>query len=145
MEHTALKPDLSDNTFVKEQRKSEKAYDTNGKSMGLTPFEVGLYPAGRATGTLADIKKFAQALLSKEKLFKRAETWETFYSPTNTFPHTDIPINAHGLWSIEYENTRTLGHGGNTTGFTTSLLLDFKTGVGSVIMVNQGLETNFYF
>ena len=143
MEHTALKPDLSDNTFVKEQRKSEKAYDTNGKSMGLTPFEVGLYPAGRATGTLADIKKFAQALLSKEKLFKRAETWETFYSPTNTFPHTDIPINAHGLWSIEYENTRTLGHGGNTTGFTTSLLLDFKTGVGSVIMVNQGLETNF--
>ena len=144
MKHTALKPDLSDNSYVQKQWEKEKTYDTEGNLLkGDHPFILGEYPAGRATGTFSDLKRFAQALLQKKTLFKRAETWETFYSPTNTFPHTDIPINSHGLWSIEYENTRTLGHGGNSPGFTTSLLLDFKTGVGSVIMVNQGLETNF--
>ena len=143
MEHTALKPDLSDNTFVKEQRKSEKAYDTNGKSMGLTPFEVGLYPAGRATGTFSDLKRFAQVLLQKKTLFKRAETWENFYSASHTYPGTNIPVNAHGLWVTEFENTRTFGHGGNSPGFTTSLLLDLKSGIGSVVTVNQRNEFHF--
>ena len=143
MKHTALKPDLSDNSYVQEKRKTEKAYDANGKLMGLTPFEVGLYPAGRAVGKMSDIKLFAQALLSKEKLFKRAETWETFYSTTSTYTNSDIPNNAHGLWSTEYENARVLGHGGNTTGFTTSLMFDLKSGVASIVMVNQGGEMNY--
>ena len=143
MEHTALKPDLSDNTFVKEQRKSEKAYDTNGKSMGLTPFEVGLYPAGRATGTLADIKKFAQALLQEKTLFKKPETWKTFYTPTTTYKN-GIPINIHGLWAESvFENASPIGHGGNTDGFTTMLLFDRQTGLATVVMTNQSGEQNY--
>ncbi|MBP2623070.1 serine hydrolase domain-containing protein [Streptococcus oricebi] len=143
MKNTALKPDLSDNAFVQEKRKSEKTYDSKGQLMGSSFFEVGLYPAGRAVGKMSDLKLYAQALLEKKLLFKKAETWETFYSASYKYPEADIPINAHGLWSTEYENTRTLGHGGNTTGFTTSLLLDLKSGIASVIMVNQGHETTF--
>ncbi|MBP2623072.1 serine hydrolase domain-containing protein [Streptococcus oricebi] len=143
MKYTALKPDLSDNAYVQKKRKTEKAYDANGKSKGLTPFEVGLYPAGRAVGKMSDLKLFAQALLSKETLFKRAETWETFYSTTSTYTNSSIPNNAHGLWSIEYENTRVLGHGGNTTGFTASLMFDLKSGIASIVMVNQGGEMNY--
>ena len=61
MKHTALKPDLSDNVFVQKQREKEKTYDTNGDLLkGDQPFVLGEYPAGRATGTFADIKKFAQ-------------------------------------------------------------------------------------
>ena len=144
MKHTALKPDLSDNVFVQKQREKEKTYDTNGDLLkGDQPFVLGEYPAGRATGTFADIKKFAQALLQKEKLFKRAETWENFYSASHTYPGTDIPVNAHGLWVTEFENTRTFGHGGNSPGFTTSLLLDLKSGIGSVVTVNQRNEFHF--
>ena len=143
MKHTALLPDLSDNSYVKEKREQEKVYDANGKLIGAGEFPISVYPAGRATGTFADIKKFAQALLSKKLLFERTETWDKFYSATNTYPGTDIPINTHGLWATEFENTRTLGHGGNTAGFTTSLLLDFKSGIASVVMANQLYEQNY--
>ena len=143
MKHTALLPDLSDNSYVKEKREQEKVYDANGKLIGAGEFPISVYPAGRATGTFADIKKFAQALLSKKSLFERTETWDKFYSATNTYPGTDIPINTHGLWATEFENTRTLGHGGNTAGFTTSLLLDFKSGIASVVMANQLYEQNY--
>ena len=143
MKHTALLPDLSDNSYVKEKWEQEKAYDANGKLIGAGEFPISVYPAGRATGTFADIKKFAQTLLSKKSLFERTETWDKFYSATNTYPGTDIPINTHGLWATEFENTRTLGHGGNTAGFTTSLLLDFKSGIASVVMANQLYEQNY--
>ena len=143
MKHTAFLPDLSDNSYVKEKREQEKVYDANGKLIGAGEFPISVYPAGRATGTFADIKKFAQALLSKKSLFERTETWDKFYSATNTYPGTDIPINTHGLWATEFENTRTLWHGGNTAGFTTSLLLDFKSGIASVVMANQLYEQNY--
>ena len=143
MKHTALLPDLSDNSYVKEKREQEKVYDANGKLIGAGEFPISVYPAGQAIGTFADIKKFAQALLSKKSLFERTETWDKFYSATNTYPGTDIPINTHGLWATEFENTRTLGHGGNTAGFTTSLLLDFKSGIASVVMANQLYEQNY--
>ena len=144
MEHTALKPDLSDNRYVQKQREKEKTYDTEGNLLkGDVPFVLGEYPAGRATGTFFDLKRFAQALLQKKTLFKRAETWENFYSASHTYPGTDVPVNAHGLWATEFENTRTLGHGGNSPGFTTSLLLDLKSGIGSVVTVNQRNEFHF--
>lgn len=139
MERTAIAQDLSDNAYVQAKRKEVKGYATDGSLLGDALYEVGLYPVGRATGTLSDFQKFAQALLSRKTLFTRSETWTTLYSTTATYPNTDIVRNAHGFWASKFGVT-VLGHGGNTNGFSSYLLLDLKDGIGQVIMTNQGLE-----
>ena len=144
MNQTAILPDLSDNNYVAEKRKEDKGYDTKGKSLGASPYEVGLYPAGRATGTLNDMQKFAKALLSRQTLFKRSETWMTLYSPTTSYPGTDTIRNAHGFWANEY-SVSILGHGGMTSGFSSRIMLDLKHGIGCVIMTNQKSEQTYNF
>ena len=69
MERTAIAQDLSDNAYVQAKRKEVKGYATDGSLLGDALYEVGLYPVGRATGTLSDFQKFAQALLSRKTLF----------------------------------------------------------------------------
>jgi len=81
----------------------------------------------------------AASLLSRKSLFTRSETWTTLYSTTATYPNTDIVRNAHGFWASKFGVT-VLGHGGNTNGFSSYLLLDLKDGIGQVIMTNQGVE-----
>ena len=139
MERTAIAQDLSDNAYVQAKRKEVKGYAADGSLLGDALYEVGLYPVGRATGTLSDLQKFAQALLSRKTLFSRLETWEKLYTGTSYYPDTDIVRNAHGFWASEFGVT-VLGHGGNTSGFSSFLLLDLKNGIGQVIMTNQGLE-----
>ena len=139
MERTAIAQDLSDNTYVQAKRKEVKGYATDSSLLGDALYEVGLYPVGRATGTLSDFQKFAQALLSRKTLFARSETWDKLYTGTSYYPGTDIVRNAHGFWASEFGVT-VLGHGGNTNGFSSYLLLDLKDGIGQVIMTNQGVE-----
>ena len=139
MERTAIAQDLSDNAYVQAKRKQVKGYAADGSLLGNALYEVGLYPVGRATGTLSDLQKFAQALLSRKTLFARSETWDKLYTGTSYYPGTDIVRNAHGFWASEFAVT-VLGHGGNTNGFSSFLRLDLKNGIGQVIMTNQGLE-----
>ena len=139
MERTAMTQDLSDNAYVQAKRKEVKGYAADGSLLGDALYEVGLYPVGRATGTLSDLQKFAQALLSRKTLFSRLETWEKLYTGTSYYPGTDIIRNAHGFWANEFGVTL-LGHGCNTNGFSSYLLLDLKDGIGQVIMTNQGVE-----
>ena len=143
MNHTALLPDLSDNTYVRDKRQGEKTYDTNGSLYLDKLLPADIYPAGQATGTFADFKRFAQALLRKEKLFKRPETWNELYQTTSTFSDKAVAKNAHGFW---YEIGSILGHGGHSfAGFSTMISLDFKSGIGMVTMVNQREEATFSF
>ena len=139
MERTAIAQDLSDNAYVQAKRKQVKGYAADGSLLGDALYEVGLYPVGRATGTLSDLQKFAQALLSRKTLFARSETWDKLYTGTSYYPGTDIVRSAHGFWASEFAVT-VLGHGGNTNGFSSFLRLDLKNGIGQVIMTNQGLE-----
>ena len=139
MDKTAILTDLSDNSYVQKKRQEAKGYDIQGKVLSKDSYIVGLYPIGAATGTLKDLQKFAQALLARKTLFERPETWSTLYSPSLTYPETGTARNAHGFWANEY-GTTVLGHGGNTSGFSSFLLLDLKNGIGQVIMTNQGLE-----
>ena len=142
MDKTALLPDLSDNPYVQKKRQESKAYDTKGNSLGTAFYEYGLYSIGQAAGTLEDLQKFAQALLGRKALFERPETWNTLYNPTSTYPGTNIARNAHGFWANEY-GTTVLGHGGNTAGATSRIMLDLKHGIGYVVMTNQGAEQNY--
>ena len=144
MDKTAILPDLSDNSYVQKKRQEAKGYDIQGKVLRKDSFIVGLYPIGAATGTLKDLEKFAQALLARKTLFERPETWSTLYSPSLTYPGTDTARNAHGFWANEY-GTTVLGHGGNTLGFSSRIMLDLEHGIGYVVMTNQGTEQNYNF
>ncbi|KXT83031.1 Beta-lactamase [Streptococcus sp. DD11] len=144
MDRTAILPDLSDNAYVQAKRREAIGYDSQGQLLGSTNLEFGLYPASRATGTLEDLQKFAQALLKRETLFQRLETWTTFYTGTSTYPGTDMVRNAHGFWTSEY-GLSVLSQGGHTVGFSANLLLDLESGVGMIVMTNQSIEERYNF
>ena len=144
MDKTAILPDLSDNSYVQKKRQETKGYDTKGNLLSMDRFITSIYPIGAATGTLKDIEKFAQALLARKTLFERPETWNTLYTVSSTYPDTDIIRNAHGFWANEY-GTTVLGHGGNTAGSTSRIMLDLEHGIGYVVMTNQGAEQNYNF
>ncbi|MCY7028484.1 serine hydrolase domain-containing protein [Streptococcus sanguinis] len=139
MKDTALSADFKENPKIYQKRMEQISYRADGTSMGTSYFHLGLYPAGNAVSTLADFQKFAQALLKKEKLFKNAETWTTLYTATSNYPGTDMPLNMHGFWTREY-GTTLVGHGGNSTGYSSYILLDLKNGIGMTIMTNQDHE-----
>lgn len=147
MEHTALAPDLSDNKWVQEQRKTIKTYymdDLNDEDLGINIRHILLYPAGMATGTMDDFIKFSKAFLVEENvstpLFKERKTLDLMLSPTLFYGNTDMPRVCHGMWTLEFGVT-TLGHGGNTAGFTANLQMDMASKTGVVIMSNQVAET----
>ena len=144
MNKTAILPDLSDNSYVRKKRQETKGYDTKGNLLSKDHFITSIYPIGAATGTLKDLEKFAQALLARKTLFERPETWNTLYTASSTYPDTDIIRNAHGFWANEY-GTTVLGHGGNTAGATSRIMLDLEHGIGYVVMTNQGAEQNYNF
>ena len=144
MDKTAILPDLSDNSYVQKKRQETKGYDTKGNLLSKDHFITSIYPIGAATGTLKDLEKFAQALLARKTLFERPETWNTLYTASSTYPDTDIIRNAHGFWANEY-GTTVLGHGGNTAGSTSRIILDLEHGIGYVVMTNQGTEQNYNF
>ena len=144
MDKTAILPDLSDNSYVQKKRQETKGYDTKGNLLSKDHFITSIYPTGAATGTFKDLEKFAQALLARKTLFDRPETWNTLYTVSSTYPDTDIIRNAHGFWANEY-GTTVLGHGGNTAGATSRIMLDLKHGIGYVVMTNQGAEQNYNF
>ena len=144
MDKTAILPDLSDNSYVQKKRQETKGYDTKGNLLSKDHFITSIYPIGAATGTLKDLEKFAQALLARKTLFERPETWSTLYSPSLTYPGTDTARNAHGFWANEY-GTTVLGHGGNTLGFSSRMILDLEHGIGYIVMTNQSTEQNYNF
>ena len=144
MDKTAILPDLSDNSYVQKKRQETKGYDTKGNLLSKDHFITSIYPTGAATGTFKDLEKFAQALLARKTLFERPETWNTLYTVSSTYPDTDIIRNAHGFWANEY-GTTVLGHGGNTAGSTSRIMLDLEHGIGYVVMTNQGAEQNYNF
>ena len=137
MNDTAMSSDLKDNLKVYKKRMEAMSYSADGQtSKGTAYLYSALYPMGNAASTMADFQKFAQALLKKEKLFQRAETWATLYTATSNYPGTDMPLNMHGFWDAEFGMT-VVGHSGNTLGYSSYILLDLKNGIGMTVMTNQ--------
>lgn len=150
MEHTTIKPDCSDNTWVESQREKTNAYyNVQGEyeDYGECRRYILLYPAGSATGTMSDLVRFAKAFLqdsSECPLFTQADTLSVMLSPTLTFSGTDTPRICHGLFSQRY-GVPLIGHAGNTAGFSANLVLDTDGGTGIVIMTNEVGETTYNY
>ncbi len=140
MEHSAIFIDLSDNAWVQQKRTELQCYTAERDLIPDCFYNITLYPAGMCTSTLDDFERFAAALLREDTaLLKHTETWETLFSPSAYFGQTDIPLNCHGFWMVPF-GVQTVGHGGNTVGCSSYLLLDRENQVGVVVMTNQSGE-----
>lgn len=150
MEHTSIRPDYTDNTWVESQREKTNAYyNVQGEyeDYGECRRYILLYPAGSATGTMSDLVRFAKAFLqdsSECPLFTQPDTLAEMLSPTLTFSGTAVPRICHGLFSQRYGVTL-IGHAGNTTGFSANLVLDTQNGTGIVVMTNEVGETTYNY
>jgi len=140
MKHSAVSMDLSDNEWVQQKRKELQCYTTEGDLIPNCFYYITLYPAGMCTSTLDDFEKFAIALLREDTaLLKHTETWKTLFSPSAYFGESGIPLNCHGFWMVPF-GVQTVGHGGNTAGCSSYLLLDRENQFGAVVMTNQSGE-----
>ena len=148
MNHTGMDPIYSDNPWVKAKLEEAEGYTYELEPMEAGLFYLNLYPAGSAAGTLDDIVKFAKALVpgseGSKKLFNSEDTPSEMLSSSLKYPGTDIDYINHGLWSHEY-SVQALGHGGNTDMYSTYLVFDPISGVGTVIMTNQGSEFTYNY
>ena len=144
MRHSALNADLSDNAWVRQQWDKLKCYTINLDLIEQRSKYIIMYPAGMCTSTLSDFATFGQALLNRESpLFKDPNTYDFFMTPSSYFGDTDIPLNYHGIWAIRAYNIPIIGHGGNTSGSSSYVLLDLQNGIGMTVMTNQKYEVNY--
>jgi len=144
MNETALRPCLSDNMWVREQRVLMQCYTTNLRSLGNAPFVAQWYPAGKATGTISDFRIFAQALLPDENgtspLFENPETLSSLYIPTVYQPDGITGRVYHGFLGYSHFAGYVIGHSGNTLGMSANLLIDIENDFGAVVLTNQSQE-----
>jgi len=141
MDHSAIYMDLSDNPWVQKQRDSLQCYTTKRVLMPNCRYSIYLYPCGMCTSTLDDFETFAKALLAENSpLFQYASTFHEMFTPTAYYGQTDVPMNAHGFWTVPF-GVPTYGHGGNTQGCSSYLLLDHTNQIGCVVMTNQQSES----
>ncbi len=143
MEHTAIRPDLSDNTWVANQRNREKCYTNTNQPLGTSFNHIALYPAGMATGTIQDFVRFAQALTpssdGNSPLFENTVTLKEMLSPSSYYTDGTAPRNCHGLWTDTFR-VPVLWHNGGTAGSTSWFAFDPTSGTGVVILTNQSDE-----
>ena len=141
MNDSSICADLSDNLAVKERRKALKIYTTDVSEITPNMSYIVMYPAGMCISTIGDMQRFAQTLLSEDTvLFNNKETYHELFSPSLYFEGTEVAKNYHGFWAIEAYGTHLIGHGGNTAGCSSYLLLDVENHIGMVIQTNQYTE-----
>lgn len=141
MNDTALAADLSDNEAVLQKRMELQCYTADGELIPDCFYYIPIYPAGMCTSTLGDFEKLGKALLDENSpLFQSPETWQTLFTPTNYLGESGVPSNCHGFWTEAF-GVLTFGHGGNTAGCSSYLLLDLESKTGVVVMTNQAGES----
>lgn len=145
MKYTAILPDMSDNEWTAEQRKKTHCYiqgDGGLESMGECRRYIHIYPAGSACGTISDLAIFAKAFLCDSRdcpLFEKDDTLDLMLSASLFYSDGTTPRFCHGLETDHY-GVILLGHGGNTTGFTSLMQIDLNSRTGFVMMVNKQLD-----
>ena len=140
MEHTSIMPDHKDNTWVRAQREKMKSYviDMEGlQSLGTNMTFINLYPAGAVTGTIEDMLKYAQALVTEESpLFRKKETSDKLFSATAFYDDGKTPSACHGFFFMN-RAIDTIEHSGATDAFSSNLAIDRETKTGVVVLTNQ--------
>lgn len=144
MTQTAVNPEHTDNAWVRTQREKEHAYQNVSLMLSSYQIDLGtklepvtIYPAGSVTGTIGDLMRYAQALVSDDApLFENPETQKTMLTGSYFYSGTDIPTCCHGFWTDE-RAVRVFGHSGATTFGQANMLFDPVTKFGYVAACNE--------
>lgn len=151
MKRTSVGADYQDNKWVAEKRKELKCYSIlkdHKESYGNNIRYILLYPAGSAAGTADDLAVFAKAFVPQEgtqcPLFQNKETLDQMMEATSYYGDSDIARNCHGFWTLQYTED-IMGHNGNTSGCTSTLMFQPESGLGVIIMTNEAGETAFNY
>jgi Beta-lactamase class C and other penicillin binding proteins len=146
MEHASIMPNASDNEWVLKKRNELKTYNINlsGNPLSYGDYYTNCYPAGACMSTMADMQKFAMALMNEDSpLFENPDTLRELLSPSNYYDDTYIGSNYHGFWFNVYYKGTVVGHLGGTAGCSSALWIDIENKKCIAIMTNQHEETQF--
>ena len=151
MKDTSIHPSQQDNLNIATKRDSISGYLVNRDGeLSASKNErifIGLYPAGSAIGTIADVSKFMMALMPADgensKLFQNNRTLEEMLT-TSDFYDNGLPRNAHGFWKGLYA-VDVVGHAGNTDSFTSNFIFSKENRLGLIIMTNQKNEVELSY
>lgn len=142
MGQTAISPAHTDVPWVRQQREKLICYEQTPagfSSIGQALAYITLYPAGAATGTLADLAAYAQSFVTDDcPLFEKPETRDFLFTASDTLGTTEIPACYHGFWCDTFGSTKTLGHSGGTNGCSSNMVFDRESGYGAVVLMNGG-------
>ncbi|MBE6851023.1 MAG: beta-lactamase family protein [Ruminococcus sp.] len=141
MEHTAINPLHSDNSWVQAQREKTNAYMFAAlgikSDLGTCIDYIECYPAGAVTGTLSDLMTYAQAFVDADApLFQDPKTQEMLFSGSAFYGQSEIPAACYGFWPLEY-SVRVYGHSGATNACNADMIFDPQTGFGMAVLVNE--------
>ena len=141
MTQSALLPDWRDNPQILEN-KAEGYMPTGAGNFRNAGWFSGLaFPAGNINGTVEDLALFGMALMpdADTPLFENEETLDLLLSPSYD-EDGDMVGTYHGFLRTYVGERLSLGHGGNTVGFTANLSVIPQENFGFVVSVNGGQE-----
>ena len=124
-----------------------KGYAKAKKGFQLVPdIYVNDGPAGALITTAEDLALFMLAHMNKTgagngKLFESTETLSKMHD-TLFFQDDALPVNAHGFWESVQGGKKTIGHGGNTVGFTANLIMEADGDTGICILTNAAKDAS---
>lgn len=144
MNHSVIRSVLNDRQDLLNQKTKGYLSVEDGQPIEGPWNYMSMYPNGGANGTADDLARFAIALMptsnEQSSLFSQADTLSDMLSSSKSAdPY--MPGIAHGFW--EYPGaSRTLGHGGNTMAFSSSLQFSPDARLAVVVLTNQAGESH---
>ena len=143
MANTAGAPNWSDNPGVANTMARGYLPDGDGGFDESGWYVVYAYPAGAARGTALDLARFALALMPQENetspLFTSNETMHQMLSPSYD-PTGDMIGTFHGFLNYYDGDFISVGHGGDTIGFSLDMAIALEYDFGFVLLQNAGDE-----
>lgn len=144
MKHSSIRSVLDDRPDLLQRKAKGYLSFENGQPVEGPWNYMSMYPNGGANGTAEDLARFAIALMPtsnrQSPLFSQPNTLsEMLGSSKSDDPY--MPGIAHGFW--EYPGaSRTLGHGGNTMAFSSSIQFAPDAHFAVVVLTNQAGESH---
>lgn len=141
MSNSALLPDWSDNSLILSNKAQGYLPTRNGDFRESGWLSVLNYAAGNLNASTYDMALFGMALLEGKdnQLFINDQTLSVLFSPS--YDKDDEMVGTyHGFLSMYVGDLLALGHGGNSAGFTSSLVVVPEKNFGFVFSINGGQD-----
>jgi serine beta-lactamase-like protein LACTB len=101
-------------------------------------FDLGTIPAGNLLSTAPDLARFASSLLAGGGGLVKPETLQAMWTPQLTGDDTGFGL---GFSIGKFRAHRSIGHGGEVWGYSTSFLLLPEVGLAAIVLGNEDIAS----